>query len=115
MAFDEIDRLCARRAQDALKKYGILNLLDDPRDFRAELKDELLDGINYARWANVKGQIPNDIANGIVWILKSIISSHLILPQYQDNTKKPRIRTGNPGKYINLINLKRACKSSLSP
>jgi hypothetical protein len=77
MPFDEIDRLCARRVQNGLKKYGILDLLNDPRDFRKELADELLDGINYARWANVKGQIPKDEANGIVWILKSLISNHL--------------------------------------
>jgi len=75
--FDEIDRLCARRAQEGLKEHGILDLPNDPRDFRKELRDELLDGINYARWADIKGQIPEDIANGIVWMLKGIISNHL--------------------------------------
>ena len=55
--FDEIDRLCARRAQEALSKYGILRLLDDPRDFVDELREELLDAINYTRWAEVKGRI----------------------------------------------------------
>ena len=75
--FDEIDRLCARRAQDALNKYGILRLLDDPRDFVDELREELLDAINYTRWAEVKGRIPRDTANGIVWILKNIIQCNL--------------------------------------
>ena len=77
MEFDEIDRLCARRCQDALEKYGILDLLNDPRDFVRELRDELLDAINYTRWAEVKGQIPEDTANGIVWVLKSILKCNL--------------------------------------
>ena len=55
--FDEIDRVCARRMQDGTRKYGCLNLRNDPRNFPQEAIEELQDAINYIRWAWARGQI----------------------------------------------------------
>jgi len=71
--FDEIDRLCARRAQGGLKEHGLLDLANDPRNFIQELKEELLDSINYTRWAQARGELPEDIAYYIVCVLKDLI------------------------------------------
>ena len=84
--FDLIDRLCARRCQDiGLKTHGLLDLNTDPRDFKAELCDELLDAINYTNWAMARGEILQDVGQGIVWCLKNILWCHVLPKNYQDN------------------------------
>jgi len=48
-------------------------LANDPRNFIQELKEELLDSINYTRWAQARGELPEDIAYYIVCVLKDLI------------------------------------------
>lgn len=57
MKFDRIDKLCARRAQNGIKEYGCLDLATDPRDFSREAQEELLDAINYVKWAMARGDM----------------------------------------------------------
>ena len=84
--FDLIDRLCARRVQDAITQYGILDLRNDKRSWIRELQAELLDAINYARWAIAKGELSEDVGQGIIWVLKNIFWCH-ILPIFPPEEK----------------------------
>jgi hypothetical protein len=70
--FDRIDRLCARRAQDGRRVYGCMDLDKDPRDFSVEAQEEVLDAINYIRWAMARGD--RSLVDGaiIVHFLKGI-------------------------------------------
>ena len=70
--FDRIDLLCARRAQDGLKSYGCLDLKNDRRDFLVETQEEILDGINYTKWAMARGEISIVEGATIVHFLKGI-------------------------------------------
>lgn len=43
----EIFELLLDKAESGAKKYGTLDLDNDPRDFEAECRDELVDGTQY--------------------------------------------------------------------
>lgn len=55
---DWIDEARRRREIEAIPKYGVINPRTDTRCFIKEATDELLDALNYAEWAMMKGEIP---------------------------------------------------------
>ena len=69
--FDRIDLLCARRTQDAIGKYGCLDLKDH-RNFIGECKEEVLDAINYIRFAMARADIGQTEGKAMVFILKGV-------------------------------------------
>jgi hypothetical protein len=70
--FDRIDRLCARRMQDAISHYGTLDLSSDRRDFIEEAEEEILDAINYIKIAMARGEIPLVGGAVIIHFLKGV-------------------------------------------
>jgi hypothetical protein len=74
MIFDAIDLLCARRMQDAIPKYGCLNLATNTQDFKREAVEELFDAINYIRWGIARKEIPRGDGNLMVQSLKAMIT-----------------------------------------
>ena len=70
---DHIDRLCGRRMLEGKKTYGLLNLEKDTRYWPDEMKEELIDAINYCRFARAKGQLDERSADEIVITLKNIL------------------------------------------
>ncbi len=72
--FDKIDLLCARKMQDGRAKHGCLNLETDPRNFRLEASEELLDAINYLRLGAARGEIGGGEGESMVQSLKRMIS-----------------------------------------
>ena len=73
MEFDYIDRLCGRKMLEGKKKHGLLNLETDPRHWPDEMKEELIDAINYCRFAKAKFQLDERLADEIVVSLKNIL------------------------------------------
>ena len=55
---DWIDEARRQREIGAIPKYGHINPRTDNRCFIKEATDELLDALNYAEWAMMKGEIP---------------------------------------------------------
>jgi hypothetical protein len=54
---DRIDEARRARVIQGEVKYGPINPLNDPRCFRREAIEELLDSFNYFEWAFEKGQL----------------------------------------------------------
>ncbi len=52
-----IDVLCKERILRGFLKYGEIDLKNDPRCFRKEMLDELLDALYYNQWSMEKGEI----------------------------------------------------------
>lgn len=71
--FDEIDRLCGRRMIEGKREHGLLNLETDPRYWPDELREEILDAINYCRFAKAKCQLDERSADEIVVTLKNVL------------------------------------------
>ena len=55
---DWIDSARKRRELEGLPKYGKVSPKEDPRCFRREMVEELLDALNYTQWSLEKGEIP---------------------------------------------------------
>ncbi len=72
--FDKIDLLCARKMQDGCTKHGCLNLEMDPRNFRIEASEELLDTINYLRLGIARGEMPEQEGRSMIRSLKRMIT-----------------------------------------
>ena len=73
MGFDKIDLLCGRKMLEGKKKHGLLNLEIDPRHWPDEMKEELIDAINYCRFAKAKSQLSHRLADEIILTLKNIL------------------------------------------
>lgn len=54
---DWIDQERRKRELEALIKYGPVSPRTDPRCFRREMVEELLDALNYCQWAREKGEV----------------------------------------------------------
>jgi len=52
-----IDSARKQRELDHITVYGDIHPKSDPRCFRRELLEELLDGLNYCQWSLQKGEI----------------------------------------------------------
>lgn len=70
---DHIDRLCGRRMLEGKKEHGLLNLAIDQRYWPDEMKEELLDAINYCRFARATFQLTERSADEIVVSLKNVL------------------------------------------
>ena len=54
---DWVDRARRQREIEYEPKYGPIRPRTDPRCFRREMIEELLDALNYAQWSKEKGEI----------------------------------------------------------
>jgi len=79
---DRFDLLAARRLMNGLKTYGCLDLETDPRDFVTEAEEELLDCVNYLRFAQGRGELPPFAAQ---WIVRNIKHLLVTLRHYRNN------------------------------
>ena len=53
-----IDEARKQREINGARKYGRIDPKNDPRCFRREIVEELLDALNYCQWSLEKGEIP---------------------------------------------------------
>jgi len=54
---DWINKQQKERVAQGRKKYGKINLRTDPRSFKKESVEELVDALNYLGWSYKKGEI----------------------------------------------------------
>ena len=55
---DSIDQWATQRVLEGCRRYGVIDLAKDKRCFLKESTEELLDALNYLRWAYEKGTLP---------------------------------------------------------
>ena len=54
---DWIDQARKQRKAEGVLKYGRVHPKEDPRCFRKEMVEELLDALNYGQWGYEKGEL----------------------------------------------------------
>ena len=53
----DIDKMASQRILEGVRKYGVIDLVNDERCFLREATEELLDAMNYLKWSFQKGTL----------------------------------------------------------
>jgi hypothetical protein len=69
-----IDQARKQREMEENETRGPIRPMGDPRCFRRELLEELLDGLNYSEWAFMKGEITGRQRNRVDRKIHSVIA-----------------------------------------